>query len=287
MTVTTETTRRLTGWQGGADYFRFVEFDRFEPDAVVDVLRGKVFGVVFRGVIDAEASRELLRRFWESPARTGRSGEVCESQGSYVGAYHFHKPTQQYLDEAEEIRSYLDSVLDVPGEPTRWFREQLGARLAQEGVTLRVSQKDGREGCPVLIRHWNAAGEYALQPHDDASQCRHPAQTDFEIQRTLGYTVAAVNMCLENGKGGHLVCWNVVPDDPSKERLGLYYSGSPYPTDVLEGYETIRLEVRPGDTYAFNGAHVHGVEASVGEGKRTTMAWNFGFCDDRTVVSWT
>jgi hypothetical protein len=287
MTITPEATRRLTGRQGDADFFRFAEYDTLVPDAVVDVLRGKILGVVFRGVIDDDARVEVLRRFWESPARRSRSGEVCESQGSYVGAYHYHKPTRQYLDEAGEIRQYLDSVLDVPNEPSKTFREALGARLAEDGVEFRISRQDGREGCPLLIRHWNAPGEFALQPHDDGSQLRHPAQTGFEIQRALDYTVVAVNMCLENGEGGRLVSWNIDPDEASKARLGLELSGSPYPVEALEGFETHRLDVGQGDIYVFDGGFVHGVEQTIGDGKRTTMAWNMGFCDDRTVVSWT
>jgi hypothetical protein len=287
MTIAQEATQRLTGRRGDADFFRFREYAELVPDAVVDVLRGQVLGAVFRGAVDDEARLELLHRFWESPARKRRGGEVCESQGSYVGAYHYHKPTEQYLDETAEIRDYLVSVLDVPNEPTRIFRERVGARLAEEGVTLRVSRQAGREGCPVLIRHWNAAGDYALQPHDDGSQLRHPAQAGFEIQRVPGHTVAAVNMCLENGEGGRLVCWNIDPDDESKERLGLSISGSPYPTEALEGFETLRLDIGHGDVYVFDGGYVHGVEATIGDGKRTTMAWNMGFCDDRTVVTWT
>lgn len=277
----------LTGWRGDPDYFSFVELTEFNADPVVDVLHGRRLGVIFRGVIDPAASAELVRRFWYSPARKRRSGEVCESQGFYIGAFHYHKLTEAYLDESVEIAGHLETLLDVPGEPSRWFRHELGARLARDGVQLRISAKNGRSGCPVLIRHWNATGDFALQPHEDAAQLREPQQADFEIQRTPDYTVAAVNMCLENGSGGRLVIWNVIPDDTSKQRLGLHYSGSPYPPEVIEGIESIWLEIRPGDIYVFNGSHVHGVEASADGGKRTTMAWNMGFCDNTTVVSWT
>jgi hypothetical protein len=291
MAVTSEASTRpldrLTGWQGGPEYFRFVELDRFDPAAVVDVLRARVAGVLFRNVIAPEACEELVRRFWESPARKRRGGEVCESLGYYVGAYHYHKPTRTYVEESAEIAEYLSTVLDVPGAPSRWFREELRQHLAKEGVTFRLSEKDGMQGCPALIRHWNASGEYALQPHEDASQVRWPEQADFEITGALKYTVAAVNMCLENGEGGRLVFWNMIPDDESKSRLGLYLAGSPYPTEVLEGVDAIWLPVRTGDIYVFNGEHVHGVEASAESGKRTTLAWNMGFCDDRTVVTWT
>jgi hypothetical protein len=276
---------RLTGWRGSPEYFRFLEPERFDPGLVVDVLRGKVAGVMFREAIDPAAASELVRRFWESPARKPRGGKVCESQGWYVGAYHFHKPTRQYLEESEAVAGYMDSLLDVPNEPSRWFRRELTARLAQEGVSFRLSEKDGLKACPALLRCWTLQGEYALQPHEDESQLRHPAQADFEIQRSLDYHVCAVNMCLENGDKGRLAFWNVIADEESKNRLGIH-AGNPYPPEVLEGIESIWIDVRPGDVYVFNGSHVHAVEAGTGS-KRTTVAWNMGFIDERTVVSWT
>ncbi|WP_043620255.1 hypothetical protein [Nonomuraea candida] len=286
--MTTYTTPgRLTGRHGDPAYFRFLEYDHLDLDPVIDVLHGKVLGVIYRGVIDAEAAAELVRRFWDSPARKRRGGEVCESLGYYVGAYHYHKPTATYLAESAEIAGHLRELLDVPGEPVTMFRTMLRDRLAADGVTFRPARQDGGSACPVLMRHWNAGGAFALQPHEDASQCREPQQAGFEVQRTLEHTVCAVNMCLENSDNGRLVMWNVVPDDDSKSRLGLYYSGSPYPPEVLDGIESIWLDIRPGDIYVFNGEHVHAVEASPPGAKRTTMAWNMGFCADDTVVSWT
>lgn len=277
----------LTGWRGDPDYFRFMELTTFDADPVLDVLHGRTLGVIFRGVIDPVASAELVRRFWHSPARGRRSGEVCESQGYYLGAFHYHKLTETYLDESAKIADHLDALLDLPGEPSRWFRERLNERLAADGARLRLCVKDGRQGCPVLIRHWDAVGDFALQPHEDLSQLSEPGQADFEIQRTPSRVVAAVNMCLQNGAGGRLAIWNVIPDLASRQGLGLHFSGSPYPPEVIEDHESIWLEIHPGDIYVFNGGHVHAVEASAPGAKRTTMAWNMGFCDDSTVVSWT
>jgi hypothetical protein len=278
----------LTGWSGDENYFRIIESDHVDADLVLDVLRGKHLGVIFRDVIDRDAGTELVRRFWASPMRKRRGGEVCESLGYYVGAYHYHKPTTRYLDESAEVAGYLDEVLDVPNEPIRTFRAALNERLAREDARLRLSALAGRPGCPVLIRHWNATGPFALQPHEDISQLSWPEQADFEIQRTTEHTVAAVNMCLENGaSGGRLVLWNVIPDVTSRRRFGLELAGSPYPVEVTEGHDSIWLEVRTGDIYVFNGGHVHGVESSPDGEQRTTMAWNMGFCDERNVVIWT
>ncbi len=273
---------QLTGWQGDPEYFRFLEYDRFDPGPVVDVLRGKVAGVIFRAVIDTDTVRELVSRFWKSSAR-----KPWDGVGYYLGAYHYHKPTETYLDESAEIAEYLDSVLDVRNEPSRWFRDRLHKRLSEDGVTLRLAEKDGRHAGQVFLVHWNATGHYALQPHEDLSECREPGQADFEIQRTTNYAPCAVNMCLENGDRGRLIYWNIIPDDASKKKLNVYYSGSPYPREALADIDSIWLQVGPGDIYVFNGGHVHGVEATTDTGKRTTLLFRIGFCDDKTVVTWT
>ncbi len=287
MTANPTLSHRLTGWSGDARYFQFAEYGALDMEPVLDVLHGRRLGVVFRGVVDRAAAQELVRRFWASPLRVRRCGEVCESQGYNLGAYHYHKPTMQYLRESAEIAAGMEALLDLPGEPSALFRRLLSERLAADGVTFRPAAKDGLSACPIVMRHWNASGEYALQPHEDASQCREPKQADFEVQQVLRYTVAAVNICLENiGDTGRLVMWNIVPDDVSKSRLGLYYAGSPYPPAVLDATEFIRLQVGAGDIYVFNGEHVHAVEASPPTANRTTMAWNMGFCADHTVVTW-
>lgn len=287
MTMTSAAPSRLTGRSGDSDFFRFLEYDHLDLDPVVDILHGRRLGVIYRNVIDREAALELVRRFWESPIRVNRGGEVCESEGYNLGAYHYHKPTMQYLQESVEIEEDIRKLLDIPHEPATWFRNALAERLAADGVEFRPARKDGMSACPIVMRHWNKSGDFSLQPHEDASQCREPKQADFEVQQTLKYTVAAVNMCLENiGDQGRLVMWNIAPDDESKSRLGLYYAGSPYPVEVLDGIDSLWLDVRPGDIYVFNGEFVHAVEASPAEAKRTTVAWNMGFCDDRTVVTW-
>jgi hypothetical protein len=193
----------------------------------------------------------------------------------------------QYLRESAEIAPSMAALLDLPGEPSALFLSQLSERLAAEGATIRPAAADGLSACPIIMRHWDASGAFALQPHEDASQCREPKQAGFEVQQVLRHTVAAVNICLENiGDSGSLVMWNIVPDDQSKTRLGLYYAGSPYPPAVLDGIESVRLRVGAGDIYAFNGEHVHAVATSPATAKRTTMAWNMGFCAGDTVVMW-
>jgi hypothetical protein len=283
MIAASETTHsRLTGWQGDRDYFRFLEYDSFDPEPVVDVLRGKVAGVIFRGVVAGGTRRELIGRFWHSPAR-----KPWEGIGYSLGSFHYYKSTKTYLDESEDVAEAVDAVLNVPDEPSRWFRERLRHRLAEDGIAFRLAEKDGRRAGEAFMVHWNATDRYALKPHEDMSECREPGQADFEIQGTTNYAPCAVNICLENGDGGRLIYWNIIPDDASKTRLGVYYSGSSYPTETLIGIEAIWLKVQPGDIYVFNGSHVHGIEATTQTGKRTTSLFRLGFVDDQTVVTWT
>jgi len=273
---------RLMGWQGGPDYFRFLEYDRFNPDPVIDVLRGKVAGVIFRSVFDTDTAGEIVKRFWDSPAR-----QPWESVGYSLGSFHYHKLTEAYLDESADVAEYVDSVLDVPDEPSEWVREDLRQRLSEQGITLRPAEKDGRQAGRAFLVHWNGTGNYALKPHEDLSECREPGQADFEVQRTTNYAPCAVNICLENGNQGRLIYWNIVPDDASKRELDVYNSGSPYPREALEGIDSIWLRIGAGDIYVFNGAHVHGIEATTDTGKRTTMLFRIGFRDDKTVITWT
>ncbi|MFI7115847.1 hypothetical protein [Amycolatopsis sp. NPDC049868] len=277
--------RALTGRVGDVEYFRFAEFDEYRPEAVVDVLRGQVAGVVFRGVVPARTLALLTERFWASPARRRRG---ADAPGHYLGAYHYHKTTEDYLAEAAEFHAALDAVLDVPDDPVAGLNQGLAKALAAEGVRFRPAGRDGRQASRVIIRSWHGQGEYALAPHEDLGQCTEPRQRDFEIQRAADHQVVAMNMCLDNGSGGRLVVWNIRPDEASRRRLGLHYTGSPYPLELLEEVEAVRLDVNPGDVYMFNGSHVHAVEPETSsEKRRITISGILGFVDEHTVVSWT
>ncbi|XRQ09025.1 hypothetical protein ACN3XK_73200 [Actinomadura welshii] len=277
--------RTLTGWSGGTDYFRFPEYQEFRPDAVVDVLRGRVAGVMFRGMVPPQTCAELARRFWASPERRRRG---VEAPGYYLGAYHYHRTTEDYLDRSERVAAAIDHVLDVPGDPLTAFYGGLARVLADEGGTVRLAEHRGRKACRGLLRSWHGTGEYSLEPHEDLSQCTEPKQADFEIQRVVDHHSVALNICLENGDGGGLAFWNIRPDLSSRRRLGLHYTGSPYPLETLDGIDKLRIKVGPGDVYVFNGAHVHAVEHGTDPSqRRTTLAGILGFIDDKTLVSWT
>jgi hypothetical protein len=262
-------------------YFRFEEHCTFDPEGVIDVLRGKYLGIIYRNAIDSTASNSLLQAFWRNPATKRRT----DAPSYFLGTYHFDKSAETYLTETAAVTSSVESLTHMEGSPWVWFRDIVGDRLRGEGAELRTAEMNGMKACPALIRSWDAEGAFALYPHEDMSQCSDPRQTGFEIQRVTKYDVCAVNMCLANGAGGRLVIWNVRPDDATRERLGVKYTGFSYPPSELTGFKELYLSVRAGDIYVFNGAYVHAVEAN--QGVRANLSFFMGILDEGTVVTWT
>jgi hypothetical protein len=275
----------LTGRRGDPSYFRFEEREGFCPELIVDLLHGRLAGVVFRDVVSSAVCAELTSRFLGSPARRARGPAA---PGEYVGAYHAGKTTESYLDDTAAVGDAVARILDIPDSPLAVLQGGLAEVLAKDGVDLRVARQGNREACPAIVRSWRGKKEFALAPHEDLSQCGDPQQKNFEIQRAADHHIVAMNICLENGGGGRLVVWNIEPDLESRQHLGLEHTGVPYPVECLDGVEMMSLDVRPGDIYLFNGAHVHAVEPSTDASvRRITMSGFFGFIDRRTVVSWT
>jgi hypothetical protein len=274
-------TVRLTGTQAGVNRFHFEETDELDPELVIDVLQGRRLGIIFRDVIPRGIQERLTAKFWASPARRHRTGEPSHC----VGSYHWNKSSDTYLAETEQVRAHVHDLLDVPNSPWKEFRLRLAGQLARRDAVLRSAAMQGMEACPALIRAWDREGQFSLQPHEDRAQCADPRQAGFEIQQVSGYEVCAVNMCVEHEEGGRLVVWNIRPDDESRRRLGVEYTGFPYPEDALADFDELRIGVQRGDIYVFNGSFVHAVDAV--KGNRTNVSFLMGFIDEQTVVTWT
>ncbi|GAC1445568.1 MAG: hypothetical protein NVSMB52_07120 [Chloroflexota bacterium] len=276
----------VSGWKGDNDYFRFVErHDGYDPSVVLDVLHGKVAGVVFRKMVQSDTCARVAEAFWNSPDRRLRGKDV---PGSYIGAFHYLKTTQHYLDDSAEASPALLEIVKGRDNPLQQFWYGLTEALKVDDAMYRLAEHHGRKACPGVIRSWHGEGAYALLPHEDLSQCCDPKQADFEVQSVTNHEVAALNMCLENGSGGRLAIWNIKPDEATRRRLNTYYTGIPYPLETLQQSELLWIDLNPGDVYVFNGSLVHAVESSLEpNSRRTTLSAIFGFVDDRTVVSWT
>ncbi|WP_327733452.1 hypothetical protein OG749_05780 [Streptomyces nojiriensis] len=275
----------VTGWEGSKDYFRFIECEELRPSLVTDVLRGRYLGVVFRGVVPASTRQELITNFLTSPGRRTRG---TDAPGEYLGAYHYNKTTEGYLDQTDAIRADLDAALDVPAEPLGELYRRLREELAADGIDFRSARHGGREACPGVFRSWLGQRDFALDPHEDRGQCEDVKQTGFEIQRVTQHQILGLNICLDNGSDGRLAVWNLRPDEETRKRLGVQYTGSPYATEWLTKSEQLWLDVRPGDIYLFNAGHVHAVEPVRDvNARRVTLSGILGFVDAETVVSWT
>lgn len=275
----------VTGWQGSPEYFRFIEADHIAPSMAMDVLRGRQLGVVFREVVSTSVLQALIANFTSSPGRQTRG---ADAPGEYLGAYHYNKTIDEYLDQTDAVRADLDAALDVPAEPLRLLRQQFREAFALFGITFRPARHGGREACAGIFRSWRGVGAFALAPHEDRSQCESPKQVGFEIQRVVAHAIVGLNVCLNNGSGGRLIVWNVRPDEAARARLGVQYTGSPYPTESLAGVERLLLDIRPGDIYLLNSSHVHAVEpVHHMDSTRITLSLLLGFVDDETVISWT
>lgn len=275
----------ITGWCGSESYFRFIERAECDASAIADVLRGRVLGAVIRDAVPTATRTQIISRFLTSPARRQRG---ADAPGEYLGAYHYGKTTDDYLTQSEAARDEVRRVLDVPHEPLAVLHRALAAFLADEGVDLRPARHDGRQACRAVLRSWNGRQAFALEPHEDRGQCEDPVQAGFEIQGVAAHHPVGLNVCLDNGPGGRLVVWNVRPDEAARRRLGVLHTGSPYPAGALAGFGRVELEVRPGDIYLFNAAHVHAVEpVHDPASRRITLSGALGFIDPRTVATWT
>ena len=251
----------------------------------LDVLRGRQLGVVFRDVVPAPVRQALITNFTTSPGRRKRG---ADAPGEYLGAYHYNKTIDEYLDQTDAVRTDLDAALDVPAEPLRLLRRQLRETFALSSISFRPARHGGREACAGIFRSWLGRRGFALAPHEDRGQCEDPKQAGFEIQEVAANHLVGLNVCLSNGPGGRLIVWNLRPDEATRTRLGVRYTGSPYATESLAGVDSLLLDVRPGDIYLLNASHVHAVEP-VGDtdAHRVTLSMILGFADDETVITWT
>ncbi|HUC25020.1 MAG TPA: hypothetical protein VMA73_20105 [Streptosporangiaceae bacterium] len=287
--TTDSSAARLTGWSGDEAYFRFEDVKFADSGGclseAIRVLRGDLLGVIYRNMVPADAMASLVRRFQASKHRVLRG---AEAPGEYIGTVHYLRPTKEYMEAAPQATAAIAEVLDGDGDPLARFWHLLDQTLRQAGAQHRFARYAGQNACPGLIRSLWSSGGYALDPHEDMSQCSDPRQSDFEIQGVTDFEVAALNICIESAEGGRLLVWNIKPDALAKQRLGISYEGVPYPLASLTGVDRLALRINAGDAYLFNSGHVHAVEPILGaQSRRTAIAALLGFINERTVVSWT
>lgn len=263
--------------------FRFDEYDSVKPHALMQLLKGKRLGYIFKKAVSPRSLQIIRDNFWSSSKLTSRQDEV---PAFYIGNYHYHKPLAQYLSDAKKSQNSLSTLFNGTENIVEAFLFTLADYIKPKDITLRVAQHQGQKASPYIMRAFCNKGEDILKPHDDEAQCLDPQQHGFEIQKVINFEIIAVNICLENDAGGNLQYWNFRPTKEIRQSLGIENTGYPYPKSVLNDYEKLELAVNPGDIYCFNGSYVHGVKKGDGNTKRSTLSFLMGFIDENTVIYW-
>lgn len=251
------------------------------------LLTGRLAGLHVRGAITEDQRAALLARFWSSRGLTERGGGV---QGHYVGAYHYGNPLDRYLKEVEASRADIAELLGAE-DPVTLVVDAVGKAVKGLGASVRLASHEGRPAGRTRTVSWLTDGSNLLDPHEDASQLRHPDLDGFEVQRAYERGVTAANVYLNMPPGGgHIRIWNIDPDEDSKRRFGVEHTGYYYPEPSVAGIPHVDVAPASGDLLFLNGRLVHaviGYQGGSGVGaERVSMNFVIGFIDPETVVYW-
>lgn len=256
MEITAEALQ-VTGEALPAERFRMHESVReLDVERAVDVLEGRLAAYRVRGFVSAADCAAITANFWASPDRIARYGEGADGVEAYVlGASHIDRSAPDYLDAVDASRQSVADLYTGTDDPVTRLRESVAARL---GGGRPAHYGNRRAGDSKAVCWNNDTGELLLLPHDDLAQLSDPLQHGFEIQRIE--RVMAVNIYPHvPGGTGQLKLWNVAPDAPTRERLGVTHSGYPYPMAQLAGHDALTIPVQTGDLCLINGNLVHAV----------------------------
>jgi hypothetical protein len=256
-----------------------------DPELVRRLTYGNdVVAVLLKGYIRPEVSRALWDNFVKSAGAQERTDTVPAHK---VGADQFDKSLEQYLAEVEatapSVAKLFDGTVDVGlkarSDLQRWLGDRASVRLAEHG---------GRTAGAVRAVRWKAPGARQLDLHTDEPQMRQPEQAGFEIQETLAPVAFNLYPVAEKGSG-LFSAYNLQPDGATLRRLGIEFTGHPFPPELLHGVKSIQLEIESGDAVLFNGRFLHGVLAPQRPGAARLLL-NFFFAakrDTASVVCWT
>ncbi|RSS83108.1 hypothetical protein [Streptomyces sp. WAC06614] len=275
----------LTGTVHPPDYFRVVVRDGIDWDVWTDVLRGRVAVAHFRGALDPGVCARTARALWDSPGLQRPAGT---RRGFRLGPDLVGAPdVDAYLDAVERTRPDVDAVLAAGGDRgLPHLLADYAGYAADRGLEVRLAEHGGRRAAAYKLRVRTSAAGFALLPHDDAETVRQaPHLKGFEVQETEH--ICAAVACVENDRGGELVCWNLSPDAGSRGLVGHGYDTHGYPERSLAPFQRLTVPVRPGDVHVFDAGLVHAVGRPAGEGThRTGVQWNMAFHATTTILQW-
>ncbi|ECG0939336.1 hypothetical protein DOR57_05170 [Salmonella enterica subsp. salamae] len=249
---------------------------------------GKVLYII-RNYADKNVCHAVADKFNHMVAENGGNrpddGYVLTYQ---VGATQFSRNGEQYIREVNRVNQDvigLMTVTDEQGIESLFLHSTLETGFLAQNVHFGPARFKNGYACFATFRRWLDNSAMSLMPHEDIAQVYFAREDDFEIACTQ--TVTAYNVCLEAAKeGGQLQIWNMIPDNESRERLGVSRTGYPYPPDLLGNIESLSVQLNVGDIYFMNACHLHGV-SSISDGSRLTAGRFIGKLNDRKVVYWT
>jgi hypothetical protein len=262
--------------------FFLAETNGLDAEVIRDVLRGELPAAIFRNCLSQSACVKAASIFVDNET-IGRRADCVPAK--VLGAYHYGRPLVEYLCAAQASRADVARLMSIAGLDV--LRSSVARALADLSMSFRLARHRDLEAGEFVIRQWDGSGAYALQPHEDLAQLSSPLQIGFEIQQCD--RVVALNACLCNDIGaGEVIMWNTRPSEQVRSRLGLKYSGYPYPLDYLQGIQSFKLTIATGDVYIINGAFVHAVLAVGRQSERISAACFLGQLErTNVVISWT
>lgn len=255
------------------------------PRGVRDLLANRAVGFHVKGYLNPEEGLRIKENFELSDALRNRLDNVYAVK---IGADQYAKASEEYVAEVEESSREVAKLFHNARHIGERARRDIQSCLPQ-GVGLRRAEYRGYLAGDIRGVKWLGEGDFALAPHEDFSQLSHPGQHGFEIQEVE--TPVAFNLYpFVAPCAGKFRAYNIQPDETTRARLDVMYTGYPYPRESLDAFQHIDIQVESGDALLFNGRFVHGVLGSSCEGSKERLLLNFFVGLKRggnTVITWT
>src|SRR5262249_41693293 len=107
-----DTTKRITGTSLPEAAFRLHGTEKILGiSKVFEIISGKLAAYRIRGFVGRDVCARIAENFWTSAKKVPRPGVGDDDvEGYFIGASHYGKPTQQYLEEARGFESAVQSV---------------------------------------------------------------------------------------------------------------------------------------------------------------------------------
>ena len=261
--------------------FEVQEASQLTPELFDQFLEGKIPAILLRQKVDLSVCKKIAANFRSLSDKQKRKDGV---PAYFIGANHYKMKMEDYLNLVALSRAAVELLFEMTRNPARLIQGEIARLLKARGYKLRVAEHNGRKAGEYRLSAFNEVGEFALRPHDDLGQLSHPAQKGFEIQNCT--EPKAVNVYIDIPKiGGWLGLSNCRFCSECRTKLGIEFTGYPYPKETLVGLESTLIKVRPGDIVLLDGRFPHWVENTFGQ-DRSLLNFFFGKIDAQTYAYW-